>query len=135
MIDSSSFDVAFDSEEFCRVCAELNRLVPDIHAQASYDGMSGGFKFPDEIPNDRVTRDALALPLVTVLRSLWSYRRSLVEGRPRLELEEWWSAVKASAPKWPGFLESRCGPSMRVLAEECDAKGKQLTGEIDELGG
>ena len=129
------FDIKLDSDEFREICAEMNRLEPDSNLFAVYDGMSGAFKFADESPKSICQKPdhPLLLPLITVLRCLWAFRVSLVRGKPRPDLEVWWTAARETAPHWPGFLEDRCSTLMLPFCTVCEESSRRLSNDFDKL--
>jgi hypothetical protein len=126
------FELTLSSECFRVLCTKLNTTVFKRDAPWSVDILSGGFKFSDEFP-DNVNEPAVLLPLITLLRRLWAYRVSLVEGKPRSELGPTWELTKALAPKWAGFTPDRCSPGMKPIVDEVKAKDSQFAQDIERL--
>lgn len=127
------FAITPSSEEFGCICKALNLLQIDTNARPTHDGMSGGFKYSDEVPQALRSDHNLSLHMVTVLRSLWGYRLSCVRGQPRSDLAPWWEAAKALAPRWPGFDDQRCSKSMLSVAEGCYDTARRLSRDLDSL--
>lgn len=131
---SDPFSLELDSDEFHLICNEMNQLKPDSSGVPSFDGMSGGFKFSDEVPLTISEGDSpLVLPLVTLLRCLWGYRVSLVCGKPRSDLVKWWTAANIAAPNWPGFLAERNSIVMQPFVDRCKKSSRRMTETLDEL--
>ncbi len=122
------------SDEFRQFCFALNSLQPDQDARPGFDGMSGGFRFSDEIAEQFRSLDGeTLLRLVGWLRCLWGYRISLVLETPRSELADYWFATQHLAPNWPGFLPERCDNRMRPFAASCTARSHELVRGLDRL--
>ncbi len=83
-------------------------MAQDLNATRGYDLFAGGFKYSDEVPRDLWCSEEHVLPLVTLLRQLWGYRASLIEGQPRNDLQVVWEAVRTWSPNWAGFSQDRC---------------------------
>jgi hypothetical protein len=109
-MDEDPFKCDVGSEMFRRVCTELNSTVYSAESSWSIDLMCGAAKFSDEVPASITSSNDLLLPAVTVLRSIWAYRKSLLKNAPRSELQDYWDGVKALAPNWAGFSPDRCLP-------------------------
>jgi hypothetical protein len=130
--DESLIDVT--SPSFVDICDALNRLPAASDATWAFDGMSGGFKYTDEVPLSFVRSDASRKDqVITVLRVLWGYRVTLVRGEPREDLQAYWHAVKSLAPAWPGFLSERCSAASTEIASECLKRANDLSKGLDEL--
>lgn len=130
--DHDPIDVT--SQSFIEICEALHRLPVDSDATWAFDGMSGGFKYSDEVPLSFVkSNDPLQDQVVTVLRLLWGYRVTLVRGEPRVDLQDHWHAVESLAPSWPGFLRERCSAASTEIASECLKRAQALSKGLDEL--
>jgi hypothetical protein len=90
-----AYHLELDSDRFLFLCTRLNATVRRDDASWSVDILSGGYKFDDEIPDGLSEAPELFLPLTTLLRRLWAYRFSLVEGNPRPDL-------------YPGYNQKSC---------------------------
>jgi hypothetical protein len=122
------------SPSFADICDALNRLPAAADAVWAFDGMSGGFKYTDEVPLSFVkSNDSLKDQVITVLRVLWGYRVALVRGEPRGDLQAFWHAVESLAPSWPGFLPERCTDASADVASECLKRAETLSKGLEEL--
>ncbi len=133
MSDRNPFHIEIGSVEFNQICRVLNDFEESANAHSGFDGMSGGFKFSDEVPKDPSALGPLLEPMICVLRYLWAYRISLVAGNPNASMEPWWIAVRDLAPGWPGFKDARCSAAMLTLAEITNSRSDQLYNDLDEL--
>lgn len=127
------FHLDLGSDRFLFLCTKLNATVQRDDAAWSVDILSGGFKFNDEIPDGLGESPDLYLPLVTLLRGLWAYRRSLVEGRPRPDLAPTWEWARRLAPQWAGFAPDRCSARMQPVVGEVKAREAQFGRDIESL--
>jgi hypothetical protein len=128
-----AYDLELGSDRFVFLCTKLNATVPRTDAAWSVDLLSGGFKFNDEIPVGLNESPDLFLPLITLLRSLWAYRSSLVEGRPRADLSATWEWTRRLAPHWAGFAPDRCSANMQSAVDEVRSKDVQYVRDIERL--
>tara|TARA_R110002049_G_scaffold67641_1_gene175618 strand:- start:753 stop:1205 length:453 start_codon:yes stop_codon:yes gene_type:complete len=130
-------DMEFDKSVFQNIFRELDHLITDPQASPSFDGMSGAFKFADEFSKhliyDEEHPESLLLPCISLFRSLWGYRQSLILGIPRSELENVWNATITYAPNWPGFQPKRCSPEMRETALRCVTESEIFSTALDDL--
>jgi hypothetical protein len=135
VVSEDPFEVSVDSESFQLLCRELNSMVRKENASWSVDLLSGGFKFNDELPESANGSLQDMLPMITLLRRLWAYRASLVEGMPRASLAENWDEVRRLAPQWAGFAADRCAASMKsvmVAVREQDARFAEDIARLEE---
>jgi hypothetical protein len=95
MPPQDAYDLELGSDRFLFLCTKLNATVRRDDAAWSADILSGGFKFSDEIPDDFDESLDLSLPLIAMLRRLWAYRVSLVEGKPRPDLASTWELTRS----------------------------------------
>jgi hypothetical protein len=128
-----AYDLELGSDRFVFLCAKLNATVRRADAAWSVDILSGGFKFNDEIPDGLNESPALFLPLITLLRSLWAYRSSLVEGKPRADLSATWEWTRRLAPRWAGFAPDRCSANMQSAVDDVKSKDVQYARDIERL--
>ena len=128
-----SYHLELDSDRFLFLCAKLNATVRRDDATWSVDILSGGFKFNDEIPEGLSESPELFLPLTTLLRSLWAYRVSLVEGKPRPDLYPTWESTRHLAPHWAGFAPDRCSANMQSAVDDVKSKDVQYARDIERL--
>lgn len=124
-------ELKIKSEMFADVCFELSRLNVDREAQVAFDGLSGAYGFTDEVP--RTTSSEVLFACYSVLRALWAYRQSIVLGKPRCDLQEWWNSTLRLAPNWPGFLIGRRSNKMQSIAIEYETKARSLSRDLDLL--
>lgn len=75
-----------------------------------YELMSGALIWRDE------TRRDTPIHVVWALRAIWAYRTSLMLGKPRAELAEFWRFGLAHFPRWVGFRPERREASPKLLA-------------------
>lgn len=109
-----------------KLILHLRALSYDLGAVRSYEMMSGGFIWSDELPpSDRYSE---ARDGDYALRFLFGYRASLIRGRPDESLRPVWDAVLAACPSWPGFRPERCSGS---LAPELEQEGKRAMRRLD----
>ncbi|MCE9556400.1 MAG: hypothetical protein K8T91_23880 [Planctomycetes bacterium] len=132
-MNDDAYQIEIDSQLFHRLCEALEKQSPDVEATSSLDGMSGGFKFSDEFPCQFKNDEEALFPCISLLRTLWAYRQSLVMRQPRIELANWWEVVLKLAPHWPGFLPERTSSEMLELALQCEAGAIRLTEDLDKL--
>jgi hypothetical protein len=128
-----AYHLELGSDRFLFLCTKLNATVRRDDAAWSVDILSGGFKFNDEIPDGLSESPELFLPLTTLLRSLWAYRFSLVEGRSRPDLHPTWDATRQLAPQWAGFAPDRCSADMRSLVAEVKSRDEQFERDVARL--
>jgi hypothetical protein len=128
-----AYHLELDSDRFLFLCTRLNATVRRDDASWSVDILSGGFKFDDEIPDGLSEAPELFLPLTTLLRSLWAYRFSLVEGKPRPDLYPTWESTRQLAPQWAGFAPDRCSANMRSLVAEVKSRDEQFARDVERL--
>jgi hypothetical protein len=121
------------SDRFLSLCARLNTTIRADDAEWSVDIMSGGFKFNDEIPDGLRESPDVFLPLITLLRCLWAYRVSLVEGQPRADLALWWDSALHLAPHWAGFTPHRCSAAMQPVVADVKSKGLEFARDVERL--
>lgn len=124
------YHLELGSDRFVLLCGKLDDANRRDDASWSAEQMSGGFRFDDEFPRDLDDSPEVVLPLVTLLRNLWAYRRSLVEGTPRAELACWWEQTQHLAPHWAGFAPERCSPEMQPVVEEVKASQEQFSRDV-----
>lgn len=89
-----------DVRGYRRLAGLLNDLPVDPDMQPSYDAMSGGLIWRDEVPLDRPPHEWLEI------RSLWHHRTSLIMGEPSGYACHWKLGLRCF-PRWPGFLPER----------------------------
>jgi hypothetical protein len=118
--------------------AVLDRLQFDPAARASYDLMSGGLRWPDELPRPD-TKDWDDIEPGDAYRYLLAYRAAITLGEDRPDYRPVWEQVVQFAANWPGLREERRGPKARrrLLAtmrreQLCLSK---LEAELDRQGG
>lgn len=130
-----AYELDLNSERFLFLCAKLNAMVCKEGATWSADIFSGGFKFSDETPGDVYECEYIevALSLTTLMRRLWAYRMSVVEGRPRPDLAATWELTRALAPQWAGFTPDRCSPKMQPIVDGVKFKLEQFDQDTERL--
>ena len=128
-----AYDLELGSERFLFLCAKLNATGQRDDAAWSADILSGGFKFNDEIPDSLNESPDLFLPLITLLRSLWAYRLSLVAGEPRSDLAPTWEWTRRFAPQWAGFVPDRCSAIMQPVIDEVKSRDVQFARDIEHF--
>jgi hypothetical protein len=128
-----AYDLELGSERFLDLCTRLNATVRRDDAAWSADLLSGGFKFDDEIPDGLDESPEAFLPLITLLRRLWAYRISLVEGQPRPELAPAWEWTRRLAPQWAGFAPDRCSAIMRSVVDQVKARDARFARDGERL--
>src|SRR5262249_27520078 len=133
-----AYDIDLASTRFILLCETLNATVCEENATWSADILSGGLKFSDEIPQEMsnpqsldVTSIELTLCLTTLMRRLWAYRMSLIEGTPRSDLAATWELTRSLAPQWAGFAPDRCSAKMRPLVDGVRCKTEQFDQDVD----
>ena len=119
--------------------AILDRLPFDPEARASYDMMSGGLVWPDELPL-QWSPEWRAIKPGSIFRILIGYRASITDGAERAEFRFIWQQVLDHAPNWPGLRPDRHGDRarhrllaakrregvcLRALEDEMDATDNQ----------
>lgn len=134
---SSKYEYELDlhSDKFRVLCNKLNMTLCKEGATWTADIFSGGFKFSDEFPeglNEPEMID-LALSVTTLLRRLWTYRMSLIEGKPRSDLAVTWESTMTLAPRWAGFTPERCSPRMQSIVDGVRSKKTQFAEDVDRL--
>jgi hypothetical protein len=130
-----AYELNSNSERFILLCTKLNAMVCKEGATWSADIFSGGFKFSDEVPHDMNNPESIeiALSLTTLMRRLWAYRMSLIEGKPRPDLAATWELTRALAPRWAGFTPDRCSPKMQPIVDGVRFKREQFDRDIERL--
>jgi hypothetical protein len=128
-----AYHLELGSDRFLFLCTKLNATVRRDDASWSVDILSGGFKFNDEIPDGLSESPELFLPLTTLLRRLWAYRSSLVEGNPRPDLHPTWESTRQLAPQWAGFAPDRCSANVRSLVAEVKSRDEQFARDVERL--
>jgi hypothetical protein len=128
-----AYDLELGSERFLDLCTRLNATVRRNDAAWSADLLSGGFKFDDEIPDGLDESPESFLPLITLLRMLWAYRRSLVEGHPRPELAPAWEWTRRLASRWAGFAPDRCSAIMQSVVDQVKARDARSASDVERL--
>jgi hypothetical protein len=96
---------------FRKIAGRLNACKPDPKAECFFEVVSGGLIWTDERPSFEVDAEELG-----ALRILWSYRTSLLLGKPRAEFQRVWDAAFALSPHWPGFIIERQQPRSDLVA-------------------
>ena len=129
----AAYDLELGSDRFVFLCSQLDATVPRADAAWSVDLLSGGFKFNDEIPDGLNESPELFLPLITLLRSLWAYRSSLVEGEPRADLSATWEWTRRLAPHWAGFAPDRCSANMQSAVDDVRSQDVHYVRDIERL--
>jgi hypothetical protein len=128
-----AYDLELGSERFLELCSKLDLTAQRADAARSVDLLSGGFKFDDEIPDGLNESPDQFLPLITLLRSLWAYRSSQVEGKPRADLSATWEWTRRLAPQWAGFAPDRCSAMLRSAVDDVRSKDVQFAQDIERL--
>ena len=128
-----AYDLELGSERFLFLCTKLNATAQRDDAAWSVDLLSGGFEFNDEIPDGLNESPDLFLPLITLLRSLWAYRSSLVEGKRRPDLASAWERTRRLAPQWAGFAPDRCSAMMRPVIAQVKSQDEQFARDMERL--
>jgi hypothetical protein len=128
-----AYHLELGSDRFLFLCTKLNATVRRDDASWSVDLLSGGLKFNDEIPDGLGDSPELFLPLTTLLRSLWAYRSSLVEGKPRPDLYPTWESTRRLAPQWAGFAPDRSSANMRAVVAEVKSRDEQFARDLEHL--
>ena len=109
-----------------KLIPHLRALRYDPASVRTYEMMSGGFIWTDEMPRREVYSDSNDGDYA--LRFLLGYRASLIRGRPNEGLRLVWDAVLIACPSWPGFRPERCSAS---LAPELEREGKGSMRHLD----
>jgi hypothetical protein len=94
----------------------LDALIAQPDAHVFFEVMSGALVWSDEYPfvADGVYYDIEMFPR-QLLRGVWAYRSSLIEGEPKERCRAGWELAQSLFPKWPGFLPERRDPSLKDL--------------------
>lgn len=124
-----------NSEHFVSLCLKLNSTQCKANASWFAEVFSGGFMFNDEIPDDIHTPELreFSLSMNALLRRLWAYRMSLVEGKPRCNLAATWELTRALAPQWAGFAPDRCSPKMQSVVDDVRSELEQYDQDIERV--
>ncbi len=135
MLPEDFYDINLCSERFSLLCSKLNATLYKEDATWTLDVFSGGFKFSDEFPEGLSKPETMELELLlsTLMRSLWAYRISLVEGKSRPDLAATWESAKALAPLWAGFTPDRCSPNMQPIVDRVRSKAAQFAQDVERL--
>jgi hypothetical protein len=88
----------------------MDGLARDPNARLSYDLLSGGLIWSDEVPNEPIG-DML------MFRYLLKWRTDIILEKVHPDVWQYWSAAKSAFPKWPGFAPCRCTPNSELLDE------------------
>jgi hypothetical protein len=126
-------DSELHTDCFTLICGLLNTTDLKGDAVWTVDIFSGGFKFSDEIPDVSDESFEVTLSLIALLRRLWAYRVSLVEGEPRADLAPTWESASRLAPHWVGFTPDRCCSGMQPIVNELKSKDLQFAQDIEQL--
>src|SRR5690242_5971398 len=105
------------------------RFDPD--AKRSFDGMSGGFRWDDEFPNEAIT--ACMRINNYAFRVVIAYRASLVSGKPREELRASWDQLLRECPEWPGFRPDRQSTTLKGPMERANERFMSSLRRLDNL--
>jgi hypothetical protein len=90
-------------EKLRKIAPKLNRLCEDPSARVSYELMSDGLIWSDELPPwEELDHDES-----TCLRGIWHYRASLIVGVPVEKYRTFWEEGQKLFPQWPGYLPWR----------------------------
>lgn len=133
MVTENAYNLELGSDRFLFLCHRLDAAAFREDAAWSVDIPSGGFKFGDEVPDDSRESFDMVLPLFTLLRRLWAYRVSLVEGRPWPDLAPTWELTRSLAPRWAGFTPARCSAAMQPLVDEVKSRDLVFARDIERL--
>ena len=101
-----------DGQLFPETALEILRQTEwNPQAAVSYDGMSGGLVWDDELPAAAI--DACTRIDNWAFRFVLGYRASLIRDRPREELRAAWDQLLTKCPDWPGFRPERRSADLR----------------------
>ncbi len=95
--------------------------------------LSAGFNFDDEIPDGLTESPDPFRPLTELLRSLWVYRLSLVNGKPRPDLAHTSEWTRRLAPQWAGFAPDRCSAIIQSVVGEVRVRDVEFARDIEPL--
>lgn len=98
----------------------LRRTRWRLDAKREFDGMSGGFYWDDELPDEVITT-SLRLDNYAY-RCVIGYRTSLIVGEPREELRGPWDQLLEECPEWPGFRPERRDPELLDATERANER-------------
>jgi hypothetical protein len=110
------------------VLSFLRSMTADPSAVASYEYLTGGLVWSDEVPADEQGRRTVWRSLA--FRMAIAYRASLTIGEERAEFRPLWQQIEQDAPSWPGLRPDRRGEAARRQLAE---RHKELDRWIEEL--
>jgi len=122
-----------NSERCSQLAAELNNAKVQGNATCTVDLFAGGFAFSDEIPAGFGVQSEMLSGMLALLRYLWCYRTSLIEGKPRTELLPYWELAKRVAPNWAGFSVDRVSNKMLDKVKLVRAGTSKFLDDIEAL--
>ncbi len=114
--------------------AVLNRMPVDPAARGSFELMSGGLIWPDELPRPGSEESELVWSQC-VYRYLIAYRASLTLGEERAEFRPVWEQVVCHAPNWPGLRPERRGERARRRLRAALRRQDKCLAEFESLMG
>lgn len=110
-----------------KIIEKIRKLRYDPTASCSYEVMSGGLIWADEITND-IQLEIMKHSLSGTFRCLFAYRASLIKGQEICELRPIWEKMINLFPNWPFFKEERKNKKLiSILSEETNKTAKELS--------
>jgi hypothetical protein len=110
-----------------RIAPKLNELPEDPNARVSFEMMSGGLVWSDELP----AWDQMEPGESHCLRAIWRFRSSLILGCPAEKYRPYWEEAQQLFPNWPGFHLQRRDSQWRQFLTEASEKSSQEWEEAD----
>jgi hypothetical protein len=89
-------------------------------AKRTFDGLSGGFIWDDELPEGAI--EACTRIDNWAFRLVLAYRASLITGEPREECRAPWDQLLRECPEWPGFQSERQSAELRGQLERANER-------------
>jgi hypothetical protein len=110
-----------------KIAPKLNQLQEHLDARVSYELMSGGLVWSDELP----PWEQLEPGESHCLRAIWRFRSSLILGCPVEKFRPHWEEAQRLFPKWPGFNPVRQDEQWRTYLVEAEEKSLRDWEELD----
>jgi hypothetical protein len=104
----------------------LDALAFDENARRSYEYLSGGFFWSDEVAPELMANDNATL----MFKLLIARRTAMIRGEEKPEAAQWWNEMKRRFPNWPGFRPERCS---HLLAEELRRVEQRIMAKFENL--